>query len=105
MALAPMRCTDWDGKHVEGSRTYPITDGEQRTLYPCSSWGCSFSETKNTPMAHWPTPISVIGQVLAALPEGVGINAATRLYGVNKQSVYRWPERLSGLKKRSVSWP
>jgi transposase len=42
-------------------------------------------------------------QVLAALTEGVGINAATRLYGVSKNSIYRWQERLSGLKKRSFN--
>jgi hypothetical protein len=46
------------------------------------------------------TPIAVIVQVLSALPEGVGINAATRLYGVSKNSIYRWQERLSGVKKR-----
>ena len=45
-------------------------------------------------------PIAIVVQVLAALTEGVGINAATRLYGVSKNSIYRWQERLSGLKKR-----
>jgi transposase len=45
------------------------------------------------------TPIALVVQVLAALTEGVGINAATRLYGVSKNSIYRWQERLSGLKK------
>jgi len=51
-------------------------------------------------MARLKTPISVIVQVLSALTEGVGINAATRLYGVSKNSIYRWQERLSGLKKQ-----
>ena len=69
-------------------------------MYHCPSCGCSFSETKNTPIAHLKTPLSVIVQVLAALTEGVGINAATRLYGVSKNSIYRWQARLSGLKKQ-----
>jgi hypothetical protein len=56
-------------------------------------------------MAHLKTPISVIVQVLAALTEGVGINAATRLYGVSKNSLYHWQERLSGLKKHSFCLP
>src|SRR5712692_5298639 len=81
------------------SLTYTIKYGEQRTMYHCSSCGCSFSETKNTPIAHLKTPISVIVQVISALTEGVGINAVTRLYSVSKNSVYRWQERLSGLKK------
>jgi transposase-like protein len=101
MALTQIRCADCGGKNVDGYRTYTIKDGEQRTMYHCASCGCSFSETKLTPLAHLKTPISVIGQVLSALTEGVGINAATRLYGVSKNSIYRWQERLSGLKKRS----
>jgi len=56
-------------------------------------------------MAHLKTPISVIAQVLSALTEGMGINAVTRLYGVSKNSIYRWQERLSGLKKRSCCSP
>jgi hypothetical protein len=51
-------------------------------------------------MAQLKTPIALVVQVLAALTEGVGLNAATRLYGVRKDSLYRWQERLSGLKKR-----
>jgi transposase len=50
-------------------------------------------------MAHLRTPMSVIVQVLSALTEGRGINAATRLYSVSKNSIYRWQERLSGVKK------
>jgi transposase len=49
-------------------------------------------------MAHLKTPIAVIVQVLSALTEGMGINAVTRLYGVSKNSIYRWQERLGGLK-------
>jgi transposase-like protein len=105
MALTQIRCADCGGKNVEGYRTYTIKDGEQRTMYHCASCGCSFSETKQTPLAHLKTPIAVIVQVLSALTEGVGINAATRLYGVSKNSIYRWQERLSGLKKRSSCLP
>jgi transposase-like protein len=65
----------------------------------CSSCDRAFSETRHTPLAQLKTPIAVIVHVLAALTEGGGINAATRLYGVSKNSLYRWQERLSGLKK------
>jgi transposase len=47
-------------------------------------------------MAQLKTPKSVIAQVLSALTAGMGINAVTRLYGVSKQSIYRWQERLRG---------
>ena len=56
-------------------------------MYHCASCGCSFSETKHTPLAHLKTPLSVIVQVLSALTEGVGINAATRLYGKHGQDI------------------
>jgi transposase-like protein len=105
MTLTQIRCTDCGGKNVEADRTYTIKEGAQRTMYYCASCGCSFSETKRTPLAHLKTPISVIVQGLSALTEGVGINAATRLYGVSKNSIYRWQERLSGLKKPSSCSP
>ena len=82
--------------NVQGYRTSTIKDGEQRTMYHCSSCDRAFSATRNTPIAPLKTPIAVIVQVLSALTEGVGINAATRLYGVSKNRIYRWQERLSG---------
>ena len=64
-----------------------------------------FFRNTHTPIAQLKTPIALVVQVLAALTEGVGINAATRLYGVSKNSIYRWQERLSGLKKRCCCLP
>src|SRR5262249_23293822 len=69
MVLTQIRCADCGGKNVDGYRTYAIKDGEQRTMYHCASCGCSFSETKHTPLAHLKTPISVIVQVLSALTD------------------------------------
>jgi transposase-like protein len=100
MTLTHIRCPYCNGKNVEEQSTYTIKCGAPRTLYYCSSCERSFSETRNTPIAQLKTPIALVVQVLAALTEGVGINAATRLYGVSKNSIYRWQERLSGLKKR-----
>lgn len=74
-------------------------------MYHWSSCDRAFSETRDTPIAQLKTPISVIVHVLSARTEGGGINAATRLYGVSKNSIYRWQERLSGLKKHSSYSP
>jgi len=100
MTLTQMRCPSCHGKNVAAQRTYTIQCGAPRTLYHCAPCARSFSETRQTPLAQLKTPIALVVQVLAALTEGVGINAATRLYGVSKNSIYRWPERLSGVKKR-----
>ncbi|MCI5195484.1 MAG: hypothetical protein D3919_04495 [Candidatus Electrothrix sp. AW5] len=37
--------------------------------------------------------------ILNALSEGLGINAATRIFSVGKNSIYRWQERLSSLQQ------
>ena len=37
--------------------------------------------------------------ILNALSEGMGINAATRVFSVGKNSIYRWQERLSSLQQ------
>src|SRR5215813_6938191 len=81
-----------NGKSIEAQRTYTIQCGETRTLYHCAPCARSFSETRHTPIAQLKTPIALVVQVLSALTEGVGINAATRLYGVSKKSIYRWQE-------------
>ena len=105
MTLTLMQCPYCNGQSIEAQRTYTMQCGEPRTLYHGASCARSFSDTRHTPLAQLKTPIALVVQVLAALTEGVGINAATRLYGVSKNSIYRWQERLSGLKKRSCCLP
>ena len=99
MTLTLMRCPYCHGTCIEAQRTYTIQCGEPRTLYHCAPCARSFSETRHPPLAQLKTPIALVVQVLAALTEGVGINAATRLYSVSKNSIYRWQARRSGLKK------
>ena len=96
MTLTHMRCTDCGCKDIKAQSTSTIKHGEPRTIDACDACGRTFSSTSHTPMAHVNTPISVIVQVRSALTEGGGIHAAPRLYGVSKNSLYRWPERLSG---------
>ena len=68
-------------------------------MYPGAGCARAFAATSHPPLAHFKTPIALVVQVLAARTEGGGLHAATRLYGVSKNSIYRWQERLSGLKK------
>jgi transposase-like protein len=37
--------------------------------------------------------------ILTALSEGMGVNAATRVFSVGKNSTYRWLDRLSSLQQ------
>ena len=59
MVLTQRRCAHCGCKSIQGYRTYAIKDGEQRTMYHCSSCDRAFSETRNTPIAQLKTPISV----------------------------------------------
>jgi transposase-like protein len=99
MTMIHLRCVDCGGKEVDICRTYTLKQGEHRTLYSCAACDRTFSETQNTPLAYLKTPIAVVVHVLSALTEGMGINAAARLYGVGKNSIYRWQKRLSGMKQ------
>jgi hypothetical protein len=81
MTLTPIRCPSCNGKSIEAQRTYTMQCGAPRTLYHCAPWARSFSETRHTPLAQLKTPIALVVQGLSALTEGVGLNAATRLYG------------------------
>lgn len=76
-----------------------IRCGEIRQLYICNDCNCSFSETRNTVIEGLRTPISRIVLIITALSEGLGVNAATRLFSVGKNSIYRWQERLSYLQQ------
>jgi len=54
---------------------------------------------KNTVVEGLRTPVSRIILIINALSEGLGVNAATRLFSVSKNSIYRWQERLSYLQQ------
>jgi len=49
-------------------------------------------------LANLKTPLSRSVEILQALNEGLGVNAVCRVFGVSKNSLYRWQERLSDLK-------
>lgn len=82
----------------EPHTTYTVHD-EQRQIYCCTDCACYFSETKNTPLAGLRTPLSRIITILDALNEGLGINAACRVFKVSLNSIYSWMGRLAALKQ------
>jgi hypothetical protein len=65
----------------------------------CQDCDNYFSETKNTPLAGLKSPVSRIRQVLEAINDGMGLNAACRTFHVGKNTVKRWVNRLGGLKE------
>ena len=89
------RCMDTE---IKKFRTYIIKNGQERTIFQCKQCGTNFSETCNTALAGLRSPIPLIVMVLLSITEGTGINAATRIFNVSKNSIYRWQKRLGDLK-------
>ena len=79
--------------------TYEVKCDEPRMLYKCVQCNKYYAETKGTPIERLRTPISEISLVLNALNEGTGINAATRLFGYAKNTIYLWIERFASLRE------
>ena len=98
MELQRIRCPECGGANFWPHTTYTVQSGERRTIYHCRDCDTYFSETCNTPLAGLRRPLSFLGQVLEAINDGLGINAASRTFRVSKHSIARWLDRLAGLK-------
>ena len=94
-----LSCPQCQGGHSHIQGYYSIKSGEQRTWYHCCDCDNYFSETANTPLHGLRTPLSRISTILHALNEGMGINAACRVFCVSKTTIYEWLNRLGGLKE------
>lgn len=93
-SLCPQCYTDNSTMHT----TYTVQDGQIRHILHCCTCNNYFSETNGTPLAGLRTPLSRIQQILTAVHEGLGINAACRTFNVSKNSIKDWENRLSGVK-------
>lgn len=98
MPLFDCKCSECLSDNINTHSTYRVHE-ENRRIYKCNDCGAYFSETKNTPLAGLRTPLSRIITILDALNEGLGVNAATRVFKVSKNSIYRWIDRLIELKQ------
>ncbi len=63
----------------------------------CTACGKVFSETKNTILAGIRKPLSLIVQVLKSRSEGLGFNAACRVYDIATNTLLKWEKDFSGL--------
>ena len=99
MELLQTCCPMCEEENCHPHTTYTVQGDERRTIYYCPDCTSYFSETFNTPLAGLRRPLSFISQVLEALNDGMGINAACRTFRVSKNSLYRWLTRLAELKE------
>ena len=99
MSLFERRCPTCNSGEVKGHSRYTIQSGETRWIYHCPECGSYFSETKHTFLEGLRTPLSRIAMILDALNNGLGINAACRVFKVSKNTIYSWLDRLGSLKE------
>ena len=99
MSLLEKRCPTCNSSEHKGHCRYTIQSGETRWIYRCVKCGSYFSETKDTFLEGLRTPLSRIATILDALNDGMGINAACRVFKVSKNTIYDWLERLGDLKE------
>lgn len=92
-------CPSCHCENIHPHTSYLTNNGEQRFIYHCQDCQDYFSKTKNTPLAGLRTPLSKIKQVMDALNDGMGINAAVRTFNVAKNTIYNWLARMADLKE------
>jgi len=92
-------CPHCHNEHVKSNHVYQTKYNGERTIYVCQDCGSYFSETYGTPIAGLSTPLSEVIKVLKARMEGMGLNAATRVFGFAKNTILDWERRLSALQE------
>lgn len=92
-------CPTCAWSQISRHTSYIPKSGELHHIYYCPGCQSYFSDTKNTALAGLRTPLSQISQVLEALNDGLGINAAVRTFKVAKNTIYDWLKRVADLKE------
>ena len=100
--LFMQNCPHCYSENVEFKRHYKTKNNGQRTLYTCQNCEACFSETYGTPIAGLDTPLSDISRVLKARMEGMGLNAAVRVFGFSKNTILKWERQLAALRETLI---
>jgi transposase-like protein len=99
MSLTDLHCPACGCEQIKRHTGYTVESGGERTIYHCDECDEYFSETKNTALEGLKTSLSRIILVVNAVNDGMGLNAASRTFGVGKNSIKRWLARIGGLKE------
>lgn len=66
----------------------------QKQMLRCRTCGTRFAETRHTPLFHLHYPKTRVAQVFKALAEGNSIRATSRIWGISKDTIGHWLDRL-----------
>jgi len=78
---------------------YKTIGNGNRELHKCNNCGRVFSETKGSFLEGLRKPISLIVHVIMARGEGMGFNAACRVFDISKNTLLDWELKFSDIKE------
>ena len=99
MNLTQISCPNCRCENIKEHRTYETINNGARILYKCEKCGNIFSETKGSFLEGLVKPLHFIIQVLMARSEGLGLNAACRVFTISKNTLLNWEGKFAGLKE------
>ncbi|HJW29648.1 MAG TPA: IS1 family transposase [Saprospiraceae bacterium] len=88
-------CPHCLAERIQNYSSYETKSDGTRTLYQCSECHQVFSETKGTFLEGLKKPISLIIKVLKSRSEGMGFNAACRVFEISKNTLLEWEQRVA----------
>ena len=97
MELLMRRCPACRSEKIKQHMTYETKQNGQRVLSQGQECEHYFSATKNTFLEGLRTPLSKIWEVLDARTEGLGLNAAARVFKKAKTTILRWERKCAQL--------
>ena len=92
-------CANCGSEWVSLHQKYSTKSNGRRKLYHCKKCGSYFSETANTPAAGLKTALSRVSEILLARAEGLGFNAACRVFKIGRSTLMGWEQRFAALGK------
>ncbi len=99
MKPTQVSCPDCHCEILEEFGVYETMNNGSRILYECTNCKKVFSETKGSFLEGLVKPISLIAMVLKARSEGMGVNAACRVFNIAKNTLLNWERRFADLKE------
>ncbi len=97
MELLQKTCPGCRSTNVKVYKAYMTQNHGSRHVYRCEECEKVFSETKQTFLEGLNTPLSQVWQVLEARTEGMGLNAAGRVFKYAKNTILAWERKCEDL--------
>lgn len=97
--LEQLRCPYCHSEKRDRYKSYETLNNGSRMLYQCGTCRQVFSETKGSFLEGLRKPVSLIVKVLNARSEGIGLNAACRVFEIAKNTLLDWEHRVAALRE------